>query len=93
MFTVPSTLRVKPALFKTEAVAPFPIVRFTHVSFAVSVIVCPAAITTSSVANGATPPTQVAPVLQFPVPAEVFIAAFKLFPANKERKRRNRVRL
>jgi hypothetical protein len=39
-----------------------------------NVTVCPLAMTTLSLAPGTIPPTHVAPVLQFPVPAEVVCA-------------------
>ena len=76
IFPTPSkdpAVMLKPASASVPVTVRLPVVMSTA---AVRVTVWPVAMITSSPATGAMPPTQVAPLLQLPVTAEVIVAAF-----------------
>ncbi len=74
---VPVTEKLNPPIISVE---PSPTVNDVHEAIAATVTVCPDAIITSSPLPGTTPPTQVAVALQFPVPADVIVAANEFTP-------------
>lgn len=86
---VPPTVSVCPVFMINLLVAALKI-RLVMLAAAVTVTVCPVTIVTLSVASGTTPPTQVEPVAQFPLPALVIFAAFTNEAVNNKKTTNNK---